>query len=172
MLANDYPTNTIKSIICNDSLDLDLPEADVVLLRSFPVDVAIPILRDIFDRETDPIVQSRAYRQILSFPDIDKVGFILDVFDKSTAGWQAAFCETLSHFHDPRAISKLCKVLLENKDPDVRFSAAEALAEIGDSTAVEALEYASQNDQSVDYEGFSISKMAHEALRKVRMRIE
>jgi len=172
MSGYDHLITTIKSIIYNDSLDLDLNESDVELIRSLPVNVVIPILQDVFEHETDPTIQARAYRQILSYRDFDKVGFVLDMFDKSTAGWQVAYCESLSHYKDSRAISKLSKVLLENTDPDVRFSAAEALEEIGDSTSVEALEYAIQNDQGVDYGGFSVSKMAHEALLKVRRRIE
>ena len=55
-------------------------------------------------------------------------------------------------------------------DPDVRYLAVEALAEIGDLTVVDALRHISENDNDTDYEGFSIATMAKEALKRIHER--
>lgn len=55
-------------------------------------------------------------------------------------------------FDDPTnraiAIQALCKQLLQNSDPDVRYAAAEALAEIGLDEAIPALANAAECDDS------------------------
>ena len=128
-------------------------------------------MRDIFERESNAKVRGRAFYAILTIQGFDRVQFLLDLFEGSSIDWQIAYYEELSRFHDSRAIAKLCNILLEDSDPDMRYTAAESLAEIGDSTAIAALEYAQANDSGTDYEGFPIADMAGEALQRIRSRI-
>ena len=111
----------------------------------------------------------------MAIEEFDRVKFLLDLLaqpstDWRSEGWRWAYCEALSRFHDPRAIATLCKLLLEDPDPDIRYVAAESLGIIGDETAVEALKIARKNDKGRDFEGFPISKAAGQALRQIRRR--
>ncbi len=168
----DHIQNTIKKVIYNNSLDSELPISDILLLNALSLDSTVLMLRDIFDREKDMIVKSRAFNAILSIRQFDKVQFLIDTFDESSIDWQIVYCRSLSRFYDSRVITKLCSVLLANEDPDVRYVATEALAEIGDSSATETLEYIQKNDNGRDFEGFPIADVAHDALAKIKKRIK
>ena len=163
---------TVNNMIYKDSLDTELQESDISLLNSLPLEKVVSVLRTIFDKEHSSVVKSRAYHAILSIQKLDKVQFLIDTFGGASIDWQIAYCRSLAQFHDPRAITKLCKVLLENVDADVRYVAAESLSEIGDSTAVTALEHAQQNDTGKDFEGFAIADIARQALLRIKDRMQ
>jgi HEAT repeat protein len=170
--VDNHDRNTVMHIIYNESFEVDLPPQDIDTLNALPVDNVVCVLRDIFDEEGDlTVVKSRAYRAILGMRDFDKVQFLLDMFERSSTDWQIAYCRDLARFSDSRAIAKLCVILLEESEPDIRYAAAESLAEVGDSTTLEALKYAQQHDIGTDYEGFRVADMASEALQKIQSRI-
>lgn len=164
--------NSIKKVIYNDPLNAELSSEDVDLLNSLPSDEIASILKSMFDVEKDFIVRSKIYEAILVLENLDTVQFLLDIFEQSPISWQTIYCRSLSKFKDSRAITKLCDVLLKSKDSNMRYVAAESLAEIGDSTAIPALEYAQKNDAGVDFEEFPISDMAREALIKIRSKLK
>ena len=169
---NDYVMTAVDKIIYKDSLDTELSESDISLLNSFPAEEVVLALRVLFDKIHDDVVKSRSFHAILSIQKFDKVKFLIDIFEESSIDWQIAYCRALAQFHDSRAITKLCRVLLENTNADTRYVAAESLSEIGDSTATAALEYAQENDTGEDYEGFLVADMARQALLKIKNRTE
>jgi HEAT repeat protein len=168
---NDLVKNATMQIIYKKSSVMDLSKQEIDLLNSFPVDKVVPTLREIFEKEDNATVRGRAFYAILTIQGFDRVQFLLDLFEGSSTDWQIAYCRELSRFHDSLAIAKLCNILLEDADPDMRYVAAESLAEIGDSTAIAALEHAQEHDTGTDYEGFPIADIAGEALQKIRSRI-
>jgi len=171
MLTNDHILTTINRIIYDSPLDADLQSTDVALLNSFPINEVIAILLDMFYREKDVIVKSKIYNAILSIKSFDTVRLLLDIFEQSSIDWRTVYCRSLSKFRDSRAIDKLCSVLFEGTDSNMRYVAAESLAEIGDSTAISALEYAQNNDIGEDFEGFPVAEMARDSLIKIINRI-
>lgn len=167
----DQTLDTLRNMIYAKSLNSKIAKPDVRLLNTLPLNRSVALLQDIFDKESDSTVKSRAFHAILSIRKLDKVQFLLDVFDKSSIDWQIAYCRAFARFYDSRATKKLQQLLLECEDPDIRFVAVETLGEIGDSGVIEALEYAQKNDNGTDFEGFRIADVASEALTKIRDRI-
>ncbi|HYE67790.1 MAG TPA: HEAT repeat domain-containing protein [Anaerovoracaceae bacterium] len=172
MSSNDEIVKTIRAIIDQDLSDVDVLPAGVAVLQSYPADIVIPVLCDIFKETSNDYVQSRAYRQIITFPNFDSVQFLIEVFDQSDVNWQCAFCEDLSRFRDPRAVAKLCQIMLEHPNPDVRYNAAHALMVIGDTAALAALEYVSQQDEGVDFEEHPVADMAYTGLVKIGHKLD
>jgi HEAT repeat protein len=170
-IMNDYVKDVVMQVIYKKSPIIDLSKQEIDLLNSLPADRLVSVLQDIFAKESNATIRGRAFFAILAIQAFDRVQFLLDLFEGSSIEWQIAYCEELSRFHDPRAIAKLCSILLEDSDPDMRYTAAESLAKIGDARAIRALEYARDNDTGNDYEGFPIADMASEALQKIRSRI-
>jgi HEAT repeat protein len=168
---NNHVKDVVMQVIYKKSPIINPSKQDIDLLNSLPVERVVPILRDVFDKESNPTVRGRAFYAILSVQGFDCVQFLLDLFEGSSIDWQIAYCKELSHFHDSRAIAKLCSILLEHSNPDMRYTAAESLAEIGDSTAMAALEHARETDTGTDYEGFPIADIASEAFQKIQSRI-
>jgi HEAT repeat protein len=163
-------SDVVMRILYKESLDVELLESEVALLNSFPTANVVPVLQSIFYREHDDVVKSRTFHAITSVQAFDTVQFLLNLLNLSSYGWRAAYCEELSRFHDVRAIAQLCEILLDDPDPNMRYTAAKSLAEVGDSTAVEALEYAQANDTGTDFEGFPVAEMAKQALQQIRNR--
>jgi HEAT repeat protein len=163
-------SDVVTRMLYKESLDVELLESEVALLNSFPAESVIPILQSIFYREHDDVIKSRAFDAITSVQAFDRVQFLLDLLNLSSYGWRAVYCEELSHFHDVRAIAQLCEILLDDPDPNIRYTAAKSLAEIGDATAIEALEYAQKHDKGKDFEGFPVADMARQALQQIRKR--
>jgi len=86
----------------------------------------------------------------------------------STVRWTT--CGLLHDFGDQRAIPLLVQVLLNDREADVRHSAAYALGEIGDRSTLSALRQASQLDDGTDYEGRRVRDMATEAIERILAR--
>jgi HEAT repeat protein len=167
---SDSIKHTITRILYNDSKKVDLSESDIELLNLFPIDSVISILLNIYEHETDKYVRARAFRAILALHDFDKVAFLIDILDRAPVEWQYNACYELRYFQDARAVAKLCAVLLENSTPDLRYVAAESLADFDDLTAIQALEYARDHDTGEDYEGVPVSETAKWSLDKIRSR--
>ena len=177
----EFVKDIVMRILYKQSPDIDLSEHEAALLDSLPPVESIPLLREIFDHEPDEAVKSRTFDAILAIRGFDRVQFLLDLLDQAwidlqsaydwrLVGWRLAYCRQLARFPDPRAIAKLCAILRHDPDPDMRYTAAESLAEVGDATAIAALEYAQAHDPGTDYEGFPIARMAGQALQQIRSR--
>ena len=162
----------ITNIIYLDTLETELSAPEIAALNSVPADQVVPILSSIFDKETDLIVKSRAYHALMGINGYDKVGFLRDIFERSSVDWQIFNCTSLSCFQDPRAIQMLCSAALKNQDPDVRYVAADSLGALGDDTAVETLESVQKHDLGVDFEGFRIAEAARSSIVKIKSRLE
>jgi HEAT repeat protein len=168
----DNTTRITVLHIVNDRLSINLSEIDIdILNHKLPADEVVSILIEVFNNESDDTIKSRAFDAILSIIEFDRIGFLIDLFSVSPFGWQAACCRELSRFHDNRAITKLCDILLKEPNADLRYLAAEGLARIGDAAAIEPLRYAQNNDIGQDYEGFRVSDMASQALQQVLSRM-
>jgi HEAT repeat protein len=79
-------------------------------------------------------------------------------------------CGLLHDFGDRRAIPGLVRVLLNDGEPDVRLFAADALGEIGDQSALAALQQASKTDAGEDYEGRRVRDAAAAAIESIAAR--
>jgi len=167
----DNIVKTVTALIIGDgtpSVEISAQEAD--FLNSLPTSHVASILKDIFHSTTDLVVESRSFDALLKLRDFDRVGFLIDLYDMSSIDWRCACCRHLVEFPDKRAVSKLASIVQNDPDPDVRYSAAEALAESGDLAVIDALKYAKENDQGMDYEGFPIKNIAERAIQKIRDR--
>lgn len=167
----DKAISAVQKVIYGCPTNAKLGDQDVKLLNSFSKERVVPLLREIFITEKDIVAKSKAYDALLVIKNYDVVQFLLDVFDQSSIDWQIVYCTTFSHYPEPRAITRLCRVLLEHPDPDVRYTAAESLGSIGDESAIVSLERACKYDEGVDFEGFTIAKIAHTAIVKIKNRI-
>jgi HEAT repeat protein len=149
-----------------------LSDDDRKLLTSVDRDRIVAALTGIFHRETRYAVgRRRAFQAALAIPSLDRVGFLIDIFNRAPIDWKTAICDELASFHDPRAVRMLCSALLTAKNPNVRYAAAEALALNGDATAIDALAYTAQQDRGKDFEGFPVAEAARDALEQVRSRL-
>lgn len=122
--------------------------------------------------ESNKLLQSKAFQAILSLDEVDKANFLIMFFDQTTTwGWKCVCCRAMAKYQDQRVLSKLCTILFEDEDPDVRYVAAEALGENGDVSVVACLEHAVVHDKGQDWEGFAIAKAAQSSLEQIRQRI-
>ncbi|MEW6738081.1 MAG: HEAT repeat domain-containing protein [Acidobacteriota bacterium] len=163
-------TGIVLQVIHHPS-DVELTATELNLLNSLPSDGVISALLTIFNEETDPTRRSRAYYALLNLQAFDAVQFLITLFDTSDVDWRYAYCCGLGEFHDQRAIAKLCAVLLNDEDSNIRYQAAEALGKIGDTTAITALEHAIQHDHGENFESLAIAKAAQASLQQIHNRI-
>lgn len=159
-------------LLYTGSTEIDIAEQDLAPLYALPADAVLPILQAIHLRDPDIYVRARAFRTMMSMQNIDKVPLLLDMLESLPVRRQANICYELGELRDPRAAPKLCAMLLTNPDPDVRSIAAVSLADIGDATAIPALEYAQAHDTGSDYEGVPIAHTARWALEELRREID
>ena len=173
-----FPDEIILKMI-KDPDPVEITYGDAELLNSFyalpidGIDDIIPILKEILFQADDRLTEaSRAFDAIMKIDTLDKITFLIELYDTGSDSWRWICCEKLGKFNDQRAIDKLCEALLHNPDADDRYCAAEALFFNGNETAIKALEHARDNDLGSDYEGFMISKMASEAIQAIQARNE
>ena len=162
----------VTSIVINNRSPVEITKSEAELFNSLPVNDVIPALQEIFQNSPDASIESRAFDAILKMAAFDRVQFLVEFMDKASASWRAACCRRLATFPERRAIAKLCDVLLHDDAPDVRYAAVEALAIIGDETALAALAYAAKNDTGQDYEGFRVADIAQQTLQHIRSKAE
>ena len=162
--------NTIMRVLNNQPNKVVLSDSETELLNSLPIDSVVPILLERYEHEPDGYVRARAFHAIMSLRDFDRVAFLIDILDRAPIEWQYNACYELRFFQDPRAAAKLCSVLLNSPTPDVRYVAAESLANFDDLAVIDTLEYARDHDIGEDYEGVPISETATWALGQIRNR--
>lgn len=161
--------NSVREIVNGTikSMPVETTIGESKLLNSFSAKDVFNALQEIFDTETDSAIKSRAFDAILKLEELDKVHFLISLYEQSSIDWQIACCRNLTNFRDNRAIKKLCDIALTNDDPDVRLTAVESLAQIGDISAVDSLQTVSENDTGYDYEGFKVADIAEKAIASI-----
>jgi hypothetical protein len=110
------------------------------------------------DLELRDVIAS--YQRALAEGDVETIvgTFEPDGYFRGPAG--GAHFHSGTEFPDKCAVLKLCEIILNDDEPNVRYDAAEALTAIGDETAIPALEYVKEHDVGTDYEGRPVSDMA------------
>jgi hypothetical protein len=160
----------VNSIIYSNTISSNLSKEDMLTLNSLPTEGVYFTLKAIFLSESNRIIKSRAFGAMIGLEALDRVGMLFDLYKGSTIDWQIVYTKSLSQFKDDRAIKKLCEILLKARNSDLRFVAAESLAQIGDASSLPALEHAVQHDKGKDYEGFTIAEAASEAIKQIQIR--
>lgn len=165
---NSSVSNIIMKTI--KSIPVEITGGEEALFNSLPTNAVVATLQELIHSESDPIIVSRAFDALLKMKSFDKVQFLISLSDENPQKWRFTCCQALSKFQDPRAVKKLCEIVMKDDDPDVRYVATESLAEIGDETAVPILEYLSIHDTGEDYEGFRVADMANQAIQRIQIR--
>lgn len=160
--VGEIVTNTIRS------MPVEITDGEEALFNSFPSAKVVPALRELMREDVDPVIVSRALDALLKLEQFDKVQYLIGLLGEPSVQWRLIACRHLSRFQDKRAVKKLTAVVLDDDDADVRCCAAEALAAVGDETAIDALEYVRAHDDGLDYEGRSVSKMARYAIEGIQ----
>jgi len=148
-----------------------LPPENLHTLSTLPIAPLRTVLRDIYVTEPDRYVRRQASNVVCALQHLDAVGFFIDVLDQVDADWRTTCCQMLGDFSDPRAIAKLCQVLVEDPDPSVRYFAIEAITNFGDAAVLPTLVYARDHDTEVDYEGVPIADTAQWAIDRIHRRV-
>lgn len=143
-----------------------LPEERQHML-TLPISETLLTLLDVFLHSSDRIVGSRAYDALVTHPAIDPVIFVTDLYER----YHLDICQELGDIADHRALTLLCKILLDDSDPNFRCGAAEILGHVGDATTLPHVAYASQNDHAVDYGGIPVAKAAAHAMNQIQARL-
>lgn len=164
--------DSIKKIVTQtiENLPAEITESESALFNSLPQSAISSALKEVFYAATDKTIQSRAFDAILKLNSYDPVEFLIEVFDLCSFEWKDASCKRLASQKDSRAILKLCDILMNDDNPDIRYNAAESLGEVGDMIALGYLEHARTNDTGTDYEGFPISDVAEDSINKILAR--
>ena len=162
--------HTIHAILY-DNPESDLSADDLNTLNALPIADVIPIIQMIYATETARNIIGKTYDAILGLQKLDKVQFFINFLNHKNSGRRATCCYTLGNYSDPRAIAALCTVLRSDPDPTIRYIAATALINNGDSTALAALAYARDHDFEEDFEGVPVSRMAGIALERIQKRL-
>jgi HEAT repeat protein len=174
--VREFYAEVINRIV-EDTVSVEISGDESQILNSFPSEEVISILRQLFSEADDPIhksqllYKSRVFRSLLSIRVFDKVEFLIETLETSSEGWPEACCRNLATFKDPRAIEKLCQVVRESGNSDLRFTAVKALSTNGDASALETLKSAVLNDKGADFEGFPISEAAEKAIQEITSRL-
>ena len=166
----DKLKDTIMQILLHDINEIDLTEVEKTYINELPRDEVFIILKEIYLEQKDRFIQAKAYDAILSIEKLDKVQFLVDMFDNGPIEQKSTHCYELGYLDDQRAAEKLCAILLDDYNPNVRYIAATSLANFDDKTSVNTLEYACKHDFEENFEGISVSQMAAVALQRIQQR--
>lgn len=165
--------NTIDDIVTKtiNSIPVEITDGEAALFNSLPTDEVVSTLKKLIYSESSRSIASRAFDAVLKMEDFDKVQFLIDLADDYPQRWRIPCCRNLSKFQDKRAVDKLCHIVKNDDDPDVRYVAVESLGIIGDETTITVLDYVETHDDGEDWEGFRVRDMAQEAIKKIQDRI-
>ena len=124
------------------------------------------LLDQLLDDEDENIRTDAAV--ILAAVDFDQsLARLLGFLRSPDTAMRWTVCGLLSRHGDERVVKPLIQVLLSDEWADIRMLAAFALGKIGDRRAIEALRYAEQHDQGVDYENRTVRDAASEAISAI-----
>lgn len=144
-----------------------LTQIEISQIRYLDAPSTSAVLLDILRDSKNASHTSRAFHALMILENFDQLEFLIGFYDESSdSGWKAACLRSLPNFNHPKAIAKLCDVLVNSDDLDLRFIAAEALEMIASPLSLYALEYARENDTGLNFNDESIAFMASKAIKK------
>lgn len=163
MNSNEKNEQLILKII--NSLPSDLSESQADFLNSLPHNIVIDVLVRIMLEDSNSMIRSRAFDGVLKLKKLDKVKFLIDLYDNYESEWGNVCCQEFVRFkNDPRVSKKLCNIALNSEDSDIRFNAIESLWKIGNISCLPTLKHIIKHDDGIDYEGRPIKQFAQKVL--------
>lgn len=91
---------------------------------------------------------------------------VLPLLEDKNSDIRIHICGLLSQFGDERAIPYRIE-MLNDEDPNVRYTTTFALGKIGSKEVISILQSVKQNDTGTDYEGRPIGDMASRAIQNI-----
>lgn len=143
-------------------------ETVLSLMNRCPIDQVVPLLERL-RLSSDASTRERAFQCLMNLAGFDQVGFLISTLStEPDANWRAVYCDRLAEFRDSRAIRALCDALVSDEDGEVRFAAASGLKQVGDASALPALDHAVWHDIGTDWEGRIIAVLAWKVAQQLR----
>lgn len=117
----------------------------------------------------DAHFKDRAFDALLRLDGFDAFAFLCARLETDPSpDWRCVYVRDLSQLRDERVVPELCRILATDHDADVRYVAAQRLGEIGDASALDALDQAAAHDLGGDYEGRPVACGAWVAAQRLR----
>ncbi|MFC6592331.1 HEAT repeat domain-containing protein [Deinococcus lacus] len=164
-------------LVSDESFALEQAEEMLVdlfeFINTFDDSETYDFLRQLLRERKETALVNQAFDALIQMPRREPAQFLAEVLRHSDAGWRCAGCRALGNLgarSSSKAIQLLCTALLQDEDADVRYAAAEALEEVGDETALSALQFTIEHDKGVDYETFPIAGAAQKAVNAIQRR--
>ncbi|MBZ9751737.1 HEAT repeat domain-containing protein [Deinococcus sp. HMF7604] len=126
----------------------------------------------LYQQREDQWLAGQAFSLLAHLPHPGGLTFLAEVLTSQSEEWRCAVCDKLRELPGEASSALLTRVLLSDEDPDVRWSAADALATVGTENALPVLLHVSVHDRGQDYEGFLVADAAHRAFQAVRRRLQ
>lgn len=150
----------------------DFHEA-LAALRGIPIEQAIQML-DALCIDEAPELRCRGLEGLVEIAPhrAESVGLrMLGDIDPTVRWWAVYYVSIIGARSGTRiAVPALAHLLTTDTDELVRSLAASALGDIGDASALPALEAAAANDRGTDHEGVPNSRVARKAIQKIMQR--
>lgn len=118
----------------------------------------------------DPDLRCDAAEALMRIAAQAALPLVAPLLKDRVAGVRWHVCGLLFQFGDSRATSNLASVITDDPDGNVRYFAVDALARIGDESALPALRMAQVRDEGTDREGRPIKDAAREAIEEIANR--
>ena len=147
----------------------DITASEEEFLNSLPTHIIYPVLMDLLIAKGEANVRSRAFDALMKLTDLDTVGFLIELFRKST-DWGIACCKYMANLQDDRVIEHLSEVAKNHDDGDFRYVAVVALGNVGNNSIIPLLKSIALTDLGADYEGFPIKDAALDAISAISNR--
>ena len=163
---NTRGTFMIRNII-QSNRSAYLTDLEVQEIRFQDAKTVSPELIDILHLDKDPSHSSRAFHALMILENFDQLSFLIDFYEGASSEWKWVCLGSLAKFNHPKAIAKLCDVLLNSREPELKLAAAESLEILANLESLFALKFAKDHDTSQDFNGASIAFAASKAIKKI-----
>lgn len=120
--------------------------------------------------DPDPEMRGNASTVLVKIDPKTALDLIVPLLNDSDASLRWHICGLLCDIGNEQVFPDLVRVLLADPEGHVRIVAAWALAKIGDSSVIPALQKAQQGDTGTDFEGRRVSDAAAEAISGILSR--
>jgi HEAT repeat protein len=144
-------------------------EKAIATLMALDRKAAIRELRRLL-KGRDPDLRCDAAEALLRIDANRTIDYVVPLLTDPDSAVRWSTCGLLHDFGDKRAVPLLVQVLRNDSEAEVRLMAAFALSEIGDCSALSALQQASQLDDGADGEGRRVRDIATEAIQSISAR--
>lgn len=135
-------------------------------LRKLSRAQVVEILRDMLGNP-DGNIRGDAAEELLRIDLGIGILLMLPLLDDPVPYFRQHICGLLHDFGDESVVDPLIRVILNDSDSDVRYTACYALGEVGDARAIPSLQWVHQNDLGTDYVDRPVSEMAREAIEEI-----